>query len=347
VIMKDDDLVQAEGVTKHYSGGRSRLMRGRSPVRAVDGVDLGIRGGETLGLVGESGCGKSTLGRLLLHLVKPTAGEVRFAGRALGGLGGREMRRLRADMQLVFQDPMSSLDPRMTVGDIVGEGLKVHRVGNREERRERVQEMLHLVGLPEEAIKRLPSEFSGGQRQRVSIARALALRPKLVVADEPVSALDVSIQAQVLNLLADLKNQFELTMLFIAHDLAVVSYVSDRVAVMYLGRIVELAPTTALYEGPLHPYTRILLDTIPRPRGESNSRRLTIATSGLDVDVDEGDNLFTGCRFRNRCPMVERICAEADPPLRELGYGHWAACHFAEAVRSRERETSPAPDGAG
>ena len=309
-------LVTVRGLVKHFPVEGSDDV-----VRAVDGVSFEILRGETLGLVGESGCGKSTVGRCLLRLIEPTEGEVNFEGRNVLAMGKRELRELRREMQIVFQDPYASLNPRMKVRDIVGEPLVIHNVGTKTERRERVADLLRRVGLDPAFMDRYPHEFSGGQRQRLGVARTLALEPKLIVADEPVSALDVSVQAQVVNLLQDLQKEFELTYLFISHGLAVVEHISTRVAVMYLGRIVEVAPAAELYEHPLHPYTQALLSAIPIPDPKQKRARII-----LQGDVPTPINPPSGCRFRTRCPIAIPECAQIDPDLREITPGHTAAC---------------------
>jgi oligopeptide/dipeptide ABC transporter ATP-binding protein len=303
-------------------------------------VSLEVRPGETLGLVGESGCGKSTLGRLLLRLIEPTSGDVRFAGHSLLALGARDLRALRRQMQIVFQDPYGSLNPRMRVGTIVGEGLAIHRLGTRSERRGRVRELLDMVGLPPEAASRYPHEFSGGQRQRIGIARALAVRPRFIVADEAVSALDVSIQAQILNLLQDLRAKLGLTMLFIAHDLRIVEHVSDRVAIMYLGRIVELASTAEIYSNPRHPYTRALLAAVPVPDPRQRNSRMSHGRLVLGGDVPSPISPPSGCAFHPRCPHAEDVCRRVVPPLEAGRGGHAVACHVfpAEAAEAAGRE---------
>ncbi len=311
-----DRLVSVRALVKHFPVEGSDDV-----VRAVDGVTFEILRGETLGLVGESGCGKSTVGRCLLRLIEPTAGEVAFEGRDVRALKGTQLRSLRREMQIIFQDPYASLNPRMKVADIIGEPLKIHGFGHKEKRRGRVRELLSKVGLDPDYMHRYPHEFSGGQRQRIGIARALALNPKLIVADEPVSALDVSVQAQVVNLLQDLQQEFGLTYLFISHGLAVVEHISTRVAVMYLGRIVEVASAKELYAQPLHPYTQALLSAIPVPDPKRKRERII-----LQGDVPTPINPPSGCRFRTRCPMAIERCAEIDPDLREVSPGHTVAC---------------------
>ncbi|MDH6219125.1 ABC transporter ATP-binding protein [Streptomyces pseudovenezuelae] len=323
-----DVLLRATDVTKHYPLRRDALGRSRKVLRAVDGVSLEVRGGETLGIVGESGCGKSTLGRCLVRLTELTGGRVEFDGQDITTLSARRLRPVRPGMQLVFQDPQASLNPRRRAGDIVAEPLLVHRYGDAGAVRRRVAELFDVVGLAAAHLDRYPHEFSGGQRQRIGIARALATSPKLIVADEPVSALDVSIQAQVLNLFADLQEEFALTYVFIAHDLGVVRHVSDRIAVMYLGEIVELAETEALYESPAHPYTQALLSAVPdiddgTPDSASHRERIVL-TGEVPNPVDKP----SGCPFRTRCPYARERCAEERPRLTVTASGRHTACHF-------------------
>jgi len=322
-----EPLLEVRGLRTYFPISAGVLQRTVAHVRAVDGVDLTIRQGETLGLVGESGCGKSTLGRSILRLVEPTAGEVVFKGQELTRLSGSEMRRMRREMAMIFQDPFASLDPRQTVGEIVGEPLDIHGLAsNRRQRQDRIQELLHVVGLNPNFANRYPHEFSGGQRQRIGIARALAVDPSFIVCDEPISALDVSIQAQIINLLERLQDQFNLTYLFIAHDLSVVKHISDRIAVMYLGKVVEISGANELYRRPKHPYTASLLSAIPipDPRIEKDRRRII-----LTGDVPSPVNPPSGCRFRTRCFKAQPRCAESEPPLDTVKLdGHEAACFF-------------------
>jgi peptide/nickel transport system ATP-binding protein/oligopeptide transport system ATP-binding protein len=318
----DEVLMRVRDLRVWYADEAGPFSAGRGHVRAVDGVSLDIRRGETLGLVGESGCGKSSFGRALVRLERPHSGSILFAGEDLATVSPARLRVLRRDIQMVFQDPMSSLDPRMKVRRIIAEGLAIAGVG-RDERNARVERLIEVVGLGREHLDRYPHEFSGGQRQRIGIARALALRPKFIVADEPVSALDVSVQAQVLNLMVDLQKEFGLTYLFIAHDLGVVEYISDRVGVMYLGRLVELADAEALYAEPLMPYTRALLSAIPDGEAATGRRRII-----LGGDVPSPRNPPSGCPFRTRCWLAEERCAAEVPQLREVRPRHWAACHL-------------------
>ncbi len=320
-----EDLLRVDNLVKHYPIRGGLLQRTVAQVKAVDGVTFSVKKGETLGLVGESGCGKTTVGRTILRLIPNTSGKVTFDNKDVFSLNGTEMKALRKDMQIIFQDPYSSLDPRMPIGESVGEGLLVHGMRDTRKRNDAVMDMLKRVGLEDYHAKRYPHEFSGGQRQRIGIARALALRPKFIVCDEPVSALDVSIQAQVLNLLKDLQKDFGLTYLFIAHNLAVVEHISDRVGVMYVGKLVELAPRDRIFADPLHPYTKALLSAIPMPDPTLKRDRMI-----LQGDVPSPVNPPAGCRFHTRCPFAVEKCKHQEPQLKELKPGQFAACWVAE-----------------
>ena len=322
--MKNEILIETKQLTKHFTGKKNLFNLHPKSVKAVDGVNLQIREGEVLGLVGESGCGKSTLGRTILRLTPATGGEVLYRGQDILKYDKKQMWEMRRKLQIIFQDSYSSLNPRMTVEDLVGAPLEVFKEGTKEERRQRVIEMLEEVGLGEQHLYRFPHEFSGGQRQRIGIARALILNPDLVVCDEPVSALDVSVRAQVLNLMRKLQEKKGLTYLFISHDLSVVKHISDRVAVMYLGRVVEFADRDELYRNPLHPYTQALLSAIPIP--DTSRRRNRIVLSG---DVPNPYDPPSGCHFHLRCSRACDTCKESSPPLCEVAPGHWVACHFA------------------
>ncbi len=318
-----DQLLRVEGLVKHFPIRGGALNRVVNHVRAVDGVSFDVRRGEVLGLVGESGSGKTTVGRLVLRLEEATAGRIVFDGTDVRELSRGEMRRFRKRMQIIFQDPYASLNPREKVRTVIGHALALHGIGTPQSRAGRAVELMEQVGLSADQLDRFPHEFSGGQRQRVGIARALAVNPDFLVADEPVSALDVSIQAQVINLLSDLREELDLTMLFIAHDLAVVEHICDRVAVMYLGRIMEVAPSAALYARPVHPYTEALLSAVPIPE-PGRRRRRTVLTGDIPSPIDPP----SGCVFRSRCPRAEAICAQEVPKLRQVGQDHFSACHF-------------------
>jgi len=314
-------LVEIRDLKKYFPVGDGFFSRNKGNVKAVDGVNLTINEGETLGLVGESGCGKSTLGRTILRLIEPTSGEVIFHGKNLLALSARELREMRREMQIIFQDPYASLNPRMRVGDIVGEGLEIHKLAKGKAKRDRIMELLHQVGLREDHYPRYPHEFSGGQRQRIGIARALAVNPKFIVCDEPVSSLDVSIQAQIINLLQELQEKMHLTYLFISHDLRVVEHISHRVAIMYLGKVVEIAAGETIYREAKHPYTRALLSAVPMPETSRKKERIV-----LEGDVPSPVNPPSGCTFHPRCAYRQPLCSEMEPPLDFAG-GHGVSCH--------------------
>ena len=321
-------LIEIRNLKKHFPVGEGLFSRGKGAVKAVDGVSLTVNEGETLGLVGESGCGKSTLGRTLLRLIEPTGGEVIFEGKNLLTLSQRELRDMRRQMQIIFQDPYASLNPRMRVGDIVGEGLEIHKLAKGKAKRDRVMELLHQVGLREDHFDRYPHEFSGGQRQRIGIARALAVSPKFIVCDEPVSSLDVSIQAQIINLLQELQERMHLTYLFISHDLRVVEHISHRVAIMYLGKVVEIAESATIYREAKHPYTRALLSAVPMPDTGRKKERIV-----LQGDVPSPVNPPSGCTFHPRCSYREAICDRAEPPLDFDADHHGVSCHVFGPIR--------------
>ncbi len=333
-----ESLVEVENLKVYFPILAGMFQRKQGDVRAVDDVSFEIRRGETLGLVGESGCGKSTTGRALIRLREATAGTVRFDGHDLSSMSRGELRRMRRRMQIIFQDPYSSLNPRMTVGSIISEPIETHHLASGREKRDRVQELLRLVGLNPNFTNRYPHEFSGGQRQRIGVARALAVQPEFIVCDEPISALDVSIQAQVMNLLVDLRQEFGLTYLFIAHDLSAVRHISDRVGVMYLGKLVEVGPPSAIYGTPGHPYTRALLSAVPVPNPKAERRRKRVILAG---DVPSPANPPSGCRFHTRCWLYEKLgrpenCRTDDPELRLIGDDHRAACHYAEQAQASD-----------
>jgi len=315
-------LLEVKNLTKHFPLEKTRLFRKTRFVFAVNGVSFSLKKGGTLGLVGESGCGKTTTGRAILRLIEPTSGIVNFEGRDLGRFNNREVKAFRRNAQIIFQDPFASLNPRMTVGAIVEEPLLVHGIGTRAERRDMVAGVLEKVGLDADCMRRFPHEFSGGQRQRIGIARVLTLNPKLIIADEPVSALDVSIQAQIINLLVRLQEEFQMSYIFISHDLAVVEHIANRVAIMYLGKIAEIAPSTDLYSDPRHPYTKALLSSIPIPDPQAKMERQI-----LQGDIPNPANLPSGCGFRTRCPIAQKICRIEPPKMVKVGKDHYAACH--------------------
>lgn len=330
-VGQNEVLLEVRNLVKHFPIRQGIIFSKQvGAVQAVDDISFTVRKGETLGLVGESGCGKTTTGRLILRLIEPTSGDIIFDGKNIPQLPKDEMRELRKEMQIIFQDPYGSLNPRMTVGDIIGEPLHIHKLARGAEREKRVRELLEVVGLSAFHARRFPHEFSGGQRQRIGIARALAVRPRLIICDEPVSALDVSIQAQVINLLQDLQKEFDLTYIFIAHDLSVVKHISDRVAVMYLGKIVELTDKDELYRNPKHPYTQALLSAIPEADPTIKKERIL-----LTGDVPSPINPPKGCRFHTRCPKVMDICKVEEPKFVDSGNGHFVACHLVPAAEEK------------
>jgi oligopeptide transport system ATP-binding protein len=319
------NLLEVRDLKKHYPVQQSLFSRSPLVVKAVDGVSFDLNEGETLGLVGESGCGKTSLGRCIVRLIEPTSGSIKFAGRELLKMESHEMRSVRRHMQMIFQDPYGSLNPRMKISTILEEPMVIHRTGNKQDRMQRVKELMQMVGLDPSNMKRYPHEFSGGQRQRIGVARALALEPQLIIADEPVSALDVSVQAQIINLLKDLQQKLKLTFLFIAHDLSVVQHFSDRIGVMYLGKLVEICSSLELFRNPLHPYTKVLLDSIPVPDPEIKKQRVTLAG-----EIPSAANPPAGCRFHTRCAIAVDRCKVEEPVLREVQPGHLVACHLVQ-----------------
>ncbi len=321
--MEQRELLRIEKLKKYFPIKSGIFSRVSNCVKALDGVDLGVFEGEMIGLVGESGCGKTTLGKTVIRLLEPTEGAIFFNGQDITGINSDRMRRLRREMQIIFQDPYGSLNPRMKVESVVGEGLAIHSIVPKKERMAEVKRLLETVGLREDALFRYPHEFSGGQRQRIAIARALAVRPSFIVCDEPVSALDVSVQAQIINLLLALQEEFRLTYLFISHDLRIVRHISDRVAVMYLGKIVELGDSEELYKNPLHPYTQVLLSAIPIVDPETKKKRIV-----LPGDIPSPIDPPSGCRFHTRCPIAVERCKKEEPVLRDIGRGHMVACHL-------------------
>ncbi len=332
-MKNSEPILQVEQLKKYFPIKAGVFRKVVAFVKAVDGVNFQVKRGETFGIVGESGCGKSTLGMTLLKLYPPTSGKVIFENQDVFSLSDSELRKLRRNIQMIFQDPFSSLNPRMTVGAIIEEGLSTHHTGSAKERKKMVESLVEKVGLSKDILKRYPHEFSGGQRQRIGIARALALKPKLVIADEAVSALDVSIRSQIINLLKDLKEEFSLTYIFISHDLAVVKYICDRIMVMYLGKAVEIAPKEALFENPLHPYTMSLISAVPVPDPDYKVRRII-----LKGDVPSPINPPSGCRFHTRCPVSQPLCASQEPDLLEIQPDHWVACHFPGSLKIVENQ---------